>query len=85
MTCSDDRLALTQTGNRTPVSFYDYDSGETFNLSNNLDRCLGKGGYYYIASSANGSTDDKNTIHRIAYFNGKGKSTISTPLLSRPM
>lgn len=60
-------------GTELPVSFYDYDSGETFNLSNNLDRCLGKGGYYYIASSANGSTDDKNTIHRIAYFNGKGE------------
>lgn len=60
-------------GASLPVSIYDYDSGETFNLSNNIDRCLGKGGFYYVCSSANGVTDDKNTIHRIAYFDGNGE------------
>lgn len=59
-------------GAALPISFYDYDSGETFNLSSNLDRCPGKGGYYYVSSSANGVTNDKNTIHRIAYFDGNG-------------
>lgn len=59
-------------GATLPVSLYDPDSGETFNLSSNLDRCPGKGGYYYVSSSANGETNDKNTIHRIAYFDGNG-------------
>lgn len=59
-------------GAALPISFYDFDSGETFNLSSNLDRCPGKGGYYYVSSSANGVTNDKNTIHRIAYFDGNG-------------
>lgn len=60
-------------GAKLPISIYDYDSGETFNLSSNLDRCLGKGGFYYVCSSANGITNDKNTIHRIAYFDGNGE------------
>lgn len=59
-------------GATLPVSLYDPDSGETFNLSSNLDRCPGKGGYYYVSSSATGETNDKNTIHRIAYFDGNG-------------
>lgn len=59
-------------GAALPISFYDPDSGEVFNLSSNLDRCPGKGGYYYVSSSANGVTNDKNTIHRIAYFDGNG-------------
>ncbi|MDE6528796.1 MAG: hypothetical protein K2L78_07110, partial [Muribaculaceae bacterium] len=60
-------------GAALPVSFYDYETGETFNLSNNLDRCVGKGGYFYVCSSANGITDDKHTVHRIAYFDGNGE------------
>lgn len=59
-------------GAALPISFYDPDSGEVFNLSSNLDRCPGKGGYYYVSSSATGVTNDKNTIHRIAYFDGNG-------------
>lgn len=59
-------------GAALPVSYYDFDSGETFNLSRNLDRCPGKGGYYYVSSGANGITTDVNTVHRIAYFDGNG-------------
>lgn len=59
-------------GTALPISFYDFESGQTFNLSSNLDRCPGKGGYYYVSSGANGSTSDINTVHRIAYFDGNG-------------